>query len=66
MGFIWGVIVAGIGLLFVVWGSAQSTFIAYRILVARSRLLWGDRVHTFYQVAGAMMICAGVLIAVAT
>ena len=36
----------------------------YRLLAARSRLLWGDRVHGFYQVAGGLMIIAGVLIAI--
>ena len=39
-------------------------FLVYRLLAARSRLLWGDRVHGFYQVAGGLMIIAGVLIAI--
>ena len=64
MHIVWGLIIAGVGALFIVWGRTKSDFGLYRILVARSRLLWGDRVHGFYQVAGALMIVAGAAIAV--
>lgn len=58
---IWGAIVAAIGVVFVVWGSTKSMFVIYRLLVARSRILWGGggRVHRFYQVAGMLMIIVG-------
>jgi hypothetical protein len=38
----------------------------YRLLVARSRILWGegDQVHGFYQVAGAIMIVVGAVLAI--
>ena len=62
MHIVWGLIIEGVGVLFVVWGRTKSNFGIYRLLVARSRLLWGDRVHGFYQVAGALMIVAGAAI----
>ncbi len=64
MHIVWGLVIAGVGALFIVWGRNKSNFGPYRLLVARSRLLWGDRVHGFYQVAGALMIVAGAAIIV--
>ena len=67
MGVVWGVVIAAVGALFVIWGRTRSENVVYRVLVARSRLLWGDgdRVHGFYQVAGALMIVFGAIIAIA-
>jgi hypothetical protein len=59
-----GLIIAAVGALFIAWSRTQSEFVLYRLLVARSRLLWGDRVHTFYLVAGAMMIAFGAILAI--
>ena len=64
MHIVWGLIIADLGALFIVWGRTKSNFGLYRLLVARSRVLWGDRVHGFYQVAGALMIVAGAAIVV--
>lgn len=60
-----GLVVAAVGALFISWGRAKSDFIVYRLLVARSRILWGegDRVHGFYQVVGSIMIVFGAVIA---
>jgi hypothetical protein len=55
---------AVIGILFVVWGRARSDFVVYRLLAARSRVLWGDRVHGFYQVVGVVLVVVGLLVAV--
>ena len=65
LNIIWGLIIAAVGALFVAWGRTQSEFVVYQLLVARSRILWGDRVHGFYQVAGVLMIVFGAAIAVA-
>lgn len=67
MDFVWGLIIAAVGALFIVWGRTRSEFVVYRLLVARSRILWGegDQVHGFYQVAGAIMIAVGAIIAIA-
>ena len=66
MGIIWGLITAVIGALFIAWGRTRSEFIVYRLLVARSRILWGDgdQVHGFYQVVGAILIIVGAIIAI--
>ena len=64
MNIIRGLIIAAVGALFITWGRTKSDFSVYRLLVARSRVLWGDRVHGFYQVAGALMIIAGAAVAV--
>lgn len=67
MNIVWGLIIAAVGVLFIGWGRTKSDFVVYRLLVARSRILWGegDRVHGFYQVSGAIMVVVGVVIAVA-
>ena len=64
MGTIWGLIIAAVGGLFIVWGRTRSDFVVYRLLVARSRILWGegDQVHGFYQVSGAIMRSVGRMI----
>ena len=64
MGIVWGLIIAVIGAVFIVWGRGRSEFVVYRILVARARILWGERVHGFFWVAGAMMIVVGAVLAI--
>ena len=51
------------GLFMLVGGALKSEFIIYRLMVARSRLLWGegDAVHRFYQASGLILILLGVL-----
>jgi len=44
-------------------GYRKSEFVIYRLLVARSKILWVEKVHGFYQVAGIMVIIFGVLLA---
>ncbi len=63
MNIIWGLIISMVGALFITCGRTKSDFGLYRLLVARSRILWGDRVHSFYQIVGAVMIIAGAAIA---
>ena len=64
MGVVWGLILVAIGGLFIFWGRTRSEFVVYRLLVARSRLAWGDRVHGFYQMFGGLMIAFGALVAI--
>ena len=44
-------------------GTMKSEFIIYRLMVARSRILWGDgdAVDRFYQVSLLILILLGVL-----
>jgi hypothetical protein len=60
---VWGVLMGVIGILFVMWGRARSDFVIYRLFVERSRILWGDRVHGFYQVVGVVLVVVGLLVA---
>ncbi len=59
---IWGVMIAIVGLLMLLGGLTKTDFVLYRILAARSRLLWGDNVHSFYVVVGLMVALFGVLV----
>lgn len=63
----WGLLIAMVGVLFVWWGRSKSEFVIYRLLVARSRVLWGsgNRVHGFYQCAGVALVVFGAVLAIA-
>ena len=54
-----------IGVYMLVSGTTKSEFMIYRLLVARSRILWGegDAVHRFYQLSGLIVMILGVLLA---
>lgn len=58
-----GILMAAVGLFMLVCGTMRSEFIVYRLLVARSRLLWGDgaAVHRFYQFSGLLVVILGTL-----
>jgi hypothetical protein len=63
MHVLWGVLMVVAGLFMLVCGTLKSEFIIYRLMAARSRSLWGDNVHRFYQIAGAIVIVVGALVA---
>lgn len=50
-----------VGAAFLFWASTTSSFVVYRALAARSRLLWGEQVHRFYHVVGVILVVVGVL-----
>ena len=52
-----------VGLFMLVCGTLKSEFIIYRLMVVRSRILWGqgDAVHRFYQVSGLIIVILGAL-----
>ncbi len=58
-----GCLMAAAGLFMLLCGLSQSDFIVYRLMVARSKMLWGKNTHRFYQVAGLMVIVYGALVA---
>ena len=63
MQILWGCLIAAAGLFMMVCGLLRSEFIIYRLMAARSRILWGENVHRFYQVAGIIVIAFGALVA---
>ena len=64
MHIIWGSMIMAAGLFMLVCGSLKSKFIIYRLMVARSKILWGENVHRFYQITGAIVIVFGTLVAI--
>jgi len=63
MHILWGILIILAGLFLLICRRLTSNFIIYRLLVYRSKILWGDNVHLFHQVAGAMVIVFGTLVA---
>jgi len=63
MNLAWGVIMAAVGIFMLVSGITRSNFIVYRLLVARSKMFWGENVHRFYQVVGVVITLLGILAA---
>ena len=61
MHWFWGTLMAIIGLFMLVCGTVKSDFVVYRLLVARSRILWGDAVHRFFQGSGVIVAVLGIL-----
>lgn len=62
MHILWGILIIAAGLFLLICGSFQSNFIIYRLLVARSKILWGENVHRFHQIAGVIVIVFGSLV----
>lgn len=60
---LWGIVMVAIGMLMFLGGLTKSEFVVYRLLAARTRLLWGDNVHTFYMAAGLIVAVFGILVA---
>ena len=58
---LWGILMAIAGTFLIVCAIMRSEFVVYRLLVARSRLLWSDHVHQFHQVVGGLLLVLGVL-----
>jgi len=61
---LWGILIVVAGLFLLVCGRLKSEFFIYRLIVARSKILWGENTHRFHQIAGAIVIVVGVLVAV--
>jgi len=63
MQYLWGGLLIAVGAFLFVSAITESDFIVYRILAARSRVLWGEKVHVFYLVAGVLVVIFGALVA---
>jgi hypothetical protein len=49
MHVLWGPLTVALGLFMLVPGSSRSGLIVYRLMAARSGILWGGKAHRFYQ-----------------
>jgi hypothetical protein len=63
MHLLWGILIVLVGLFLLISSSKKSNFIVYRLIVARSKILWGDNTYRFHQITGAIVIVVGVLVA---
>jgi len=63
MHVLWGSLMIAAGLFMLVCAILKSQFVIYRLIVARSKILWGDNVHRFHQISGALVIVFGILVA---
>ena len=57
----WGLVILGVGSLFLYWGSVKSEFFLYKLFVARSKPMMNENVHRFYQFSGVMIMLMGLL-----
>ena len=64
MHLLWGILIVLVGLFLLISSSKKSDFIVYRLIVARSKILWGDNTYRFHQIVGAIVIVFGVLVAI--
>ncbi|MCK8060243.1 MULTISPECIES: hypothetical protein [unclassified Fusibacter] len=56
MNILWGSLMLLIGLFLFVSSIRKSEFIIYKLLVARSKILWGENVHTFFIVVSIVIM----------
>jgi len=61
MNIVWGILTIIIGLFMLISSIMKSEFIIYKLLVARSKILWGENVHNFLMISGILIIIMGVL-----
>lgn len=61
MNLLWGGLMVLAGLFLLISGTIKSDFIIYRLLVARSKILWGEKVHLMHQISGGIIIVLGLL-----
>ncbi len=63
MHILWGTLMVVVGLFMFIGGTIRSEFVIYRLMVARSRIFWGegDAVHRFYEVSGLILVVLGFL-----
>ncbi len=64
MHILWGALIILAGLFLLVCGRLKSEFIVYRLFVARSKILWGEKVYIFHQLTGVIVIVFGILVAI--
>ena len=61
MSVFWGGLMMAAGLFLLICGRVKSEFVVYRILMARSKIIWGERVYRFHQVTGGVIVIFGIL-----
>ncbi len=52
MNYVWGSLMAFMGLFLFFSGLKKSEFIVYKLFYTRAKLLWGNHTHTFLAISG--------------
>ena len=63
MSYVWGGLIVAVGVFLFVSALTKSEFVVYKLLTARSRILWKEHVHKFYIVASLLAVVFGILVA---
>ena len=63
MSYVWGGLIVAVGIFMFVSAVTKSEFVVYKLLTARSRILWKEHVHKFYIVVGLLVVVFGILVA---
>jgi len=63
MHLLWGILIVAVGLFLLICGRLKSELFIYRLIVARSKILWGENTYRFHQISGAIIIVVGILVA---
>ncbi len=61
MNYVYGTLFILIGLFFTISAFLKSELTIYRILRARSKIIWKDHVYTFHKVIGIIFVIMGFL-----
>ena len=64
MNIIFGILTIIIGLFMLISNIMKSEFISYKLLVTRSKILWGKNAHNFLMVSGILVIIVGILMTI--
>lgn len=56
MNILWGSLMLLIGLFIFISAIKKSEFIIYKLLVGRSKPLWGNNMHSFFAVVGIILM----------
>ena len=62
MYILWGGLLMAAGLFMLINSLLKSDFVVYRLLVYRTKILWGKHVHLFFNVVGVIVIIFGILV----
>ena len=61
MEILYGSLMILIGLFMLICATRKSETFIYRMLVARSKMMWGHHVHRFHQISGILIIMWAIL-----
>ena len=61
MDILYGSLMIVIGMFMLICATRKSETFIYRMLIARSKMMWGNHVRRFYQISGILIIVWAIL-----